>query len=186
MKSFIETIIFCGCQALSFRGHRDDPQFYNSQLLEFTSVNVGNSLELIRFRVAAGDEILKAPSNANYMSKTIQNELICLCGEEIVTGIISEVKESRVFSILANDVRDCSNTEQISFVLRFVDKSCQIREEFIQFLECESGTSGQKLYLKIVNVIRDLGLEIGNLRGQGYDGAGNMTGKKKVVYHPEF
>ena len=27
-------------------------------------------------------------SNTKYTSKTIQNELICLCGEEIVTGII--------------------------------------------------------------------------------------------------
>ena len=115
------------------------------------------------------------------MSKTIQIELICLCGEEIVTGIISEVKESRAFSILADEVRDCSNTEQISFVIRYVNKSCQIREEYIQFLECESGTSGEELYLKIVNAIRNLSLEIINLRGQGYDVAG-----KKVVYHPEF
>ena len=36
-----ETIIFFGCQALSLLGHRDDSQFYNSSLLEFTSVNVG-------------------------------------------------------------------------------------------------------------------------------------------------
>ena len=69
----------------------------------------------------------------------------------------------------------------MSFVIRFADKSCQIREEFIQFLECESGTSGQELYLEIVNVIRDLGIEIGNLRGQSYDGAGNMAGKKSRV-----
>ena len=115
------------------------------------------------------------------MSKTIENELICLCGEEIVTDVISEVKESRAFSILADEVRDCSNTEQISFFIRYVDKSCQIREEYIQFLECESGTSGQELYLKIVNAIRNLSLEIINLRGQGYDGAGNMAGKKSGV-----
>ena len=68
----------------------------------------------------------------------------------------------------------------MSFPVRFADKSCQIRE-FIQFLECESGTSGQELYLKIVNAIRNLGLEISNLRGQGYDGAGNMAGKKSGV-----
>ena len=59
MKSIIETIIFCGRQALSLRGLRDDRQFYNSSLLEFPSVNVGNSLELIGFRVAAGDKIKK-------------------------------------------------------------------------------------------------------------------------------
>ena len=176
-----EMIIFCERQALSLRGHRDDSKFYNSSLLEFPSVNVSNFLELFHFRVAAGDEILKrhtskAPINAKYMSKTISNELICLRGEEIVTGIISEVKESRVFSTLADEVRHCPNTEQMSLVIRFVDKSCQIREEFIQFLECESGTSGQELCLKIVNVIKDLSLEIGNLGEQGYDGAGNMAG----------
>ena len=57
-------------------------------------------------------------------------------------------------------------TEQMPFVIQYVDNSCQIREEFIQFLECDSGTSGQELYLKIANVIRNLGLEISNLRGQ--------------------
>ena len=71
--------------------------------------------------------ILKAPSNPKYMSRTIQNELICLCGEEIVTGVISEVKELRVFSIFADEVRDCCNTEQMSFVFRYVHKSCQIK-----------------------------------------------------------
>ena len=57
MKLIIETIIFCGRQALSLRGLRDDPQFYNSSLLELPSVNVGNFLELIHFEFAAGDEI---------------------------------------------------------------------------------------------------------------------------------
>ena len=82
---------------------------------------------------------------------------------------------------MADEVRDCSNTEQISFVIRIVDKSCQIREEFIQFVECESGTSGQESYLKVVNAIRSLGRENSNLRGQGYDGTGNMTGEKSGV-----
>ena len=182
----MKQLLFCGCQALSLRGHRGDPESYNSSSLEFTTVNVGNFLELICFRVAGRDgilkrHILKAPSNAKYMSKTIQNQLICLWVEEIVAGIISEVKESRVFSNLVNEVRDCSNTEQMSFDIRFADKSCQIREEFIQFLECKSGMSGQELYLKIVNVIRNLGLEIGNLRGQGYDTAGKMSGTKSGV-----
>ena len=105
-----------------------------------------------------------------------------MCGEEIVTDIVSEVKESRVFPILADEVRDNrSNTEQMSFAMRYVDKSCQIREEFMQFIECESGTTGQEIYFKIVNDIRNRSLEISYLRGQGYDGAGNMAGKKSGV-----
>ena len=35
--------------------------------------------------------------------------------------------------------------------------------------------------MKIVNDIRNLGLEISNLRGQGYNGAGNMAGKKSGI-----
>ena len=107
-------------------------------MLEFTSVNVEKFLKLIRFRVASGDgilkrHILKAPNNAKYMSKTIQNVLICLCGEEIVTGIISEVKESRVFSILADEVRDCFNTEQMPLVTRFVDNPVKLEKNLFNF-----------------------------------------------------
>ena len=49
LKSVIETIIFCWRQALSLRGHRDDSQFSNISFLEFTSVQLGNFLELICF-----------------------------------------------------------------------------------------------------------------------------------------
>ena len=102
LESIIETIIFWGHQELSLHGQRDDPLLYNNSLLEFTSVNVGNFWGLIHFRVAVGDavlkrHILKAPSNAKYMPITIQNELICLLAEGIVTRIMSEGKETRVF-----------------------------------------------------------------------------------------
>ena len=63
---------FCGCQALSLCGHSDDPHFFNSSLLEFTNLNEGNFLELIRFRVAAADGVLKRHIlKANYRFKTI-------------------------------------------------------------------------------------------------------------------
>ena len=35
--------------------------------------------------------------------------------------------------------------------------------------------------MKIVNVIRNLVLQMCNFRGQGADGAGNMTAKKKCT-----
>ena len=39
--------------------------------------------------------------------------------------------------------------------------------------------------MKIGNLIRDLGIEIGDLRGQDYNRAGNKS-RKKVVYCPEY
>ena len=47
------------------------------------------------------------------MLKFIKNKLICLPAEGIVTGIVSEYKESRVFYILADEARDCSKTDQM-------------------------------------------------------------------------
>ena len=54
LKSIIETIVFCGRQGLSLRGHRDDPQYFGSSLLNFTDVNIRNFPELLRFRVSGG------------------------------------------------------------------------------------------------------------------------------------
>ena len=59
--------------------------------------------------------------------------------KELLLASFQEFK-SKEFSILADEIGDCSNTKQMSFVIRFINKSCQIREEFIQLLECESGT----------------------------------------------
>ena len=100
LESIIKTVIIWGRQALSLLGHRDDPLFYNSSLLEFTSVNVGNFWGPIHFRVAVGDavlkrHILKAPSNAKYMPITIQNELICLLAEGI--GLFQKLKRQEFF-----------------------------------------------------------------------------------------
>ena len=67
------------------------------------------------------------------MLKSITNKLICLRAEGIVTGIVSEYKESRVFSILADEDRDD------------VPKMTRC-----QFWECESGTSGQELCLSTI------------------------------------
>ena len=67
------------------------------------------------------------------MLKTIKNKLNCLCAEEIVTSIVSEYKESSIFSIFADEDRD-----DVPKLTR------------CQFWECESGTSGQELCLSTI------------------------------------
>ena len=51
---------------------------------------------MIRFRVAANYEVLKrllleAPNNAKYMSKTIQNELICFMLKKLLLADDNEI-----------------------------------------------------------------------------------------------
>ena len=84
LKSIIDTVILCVQQGIPLSGHRDDLTSVSSH----PDQNHGNFLELLNFRIKAGDLALKqhlatAARNATYTSKTIQNEIINLCGKKI-------------------------------------------------------------------------------------------------------
>ena len=63
-----------------------------------------------------------------------------------------------------------------SLVLRYVDSSKNIREEFSGVRHCWEETTGNAIKELITNSVRDLGLIMDNCGGQSYDGAGNMAG----------
>ena len=65
-------------------------------------------------------------------------------------------------------------------VLRFVDKECIIREEFLDF-RCTNRITGQVISSLILEKLEQWGLDISNCRGQGYDGASNMSAQAQGV-----
>jgi Domain of unknown function (DUF4371) len=74
LKPLVETIIFLSRQNIAFRGRRDDGRIHLDDG-QRPMQNEGNFRELFRFRVEAGETILKkhlksARSNATYISKT--------------------------------------------------------------------------------------------------------------------
>ena len=110
LRPILSTIIFCGTNDLSLRGKDSES---------------GNVKELFALRVEAGDTVLQshlesAPSNAKYTSHRIQNELISICEDELLTNIILDVNNSIGFSILADETADISGIEQLSVGVRFV------------------------------------------------------------------
>ena len=56
-----------------------------------------------------------------------------MIGEYTRESIVQEIKEAKFFSVLCDEVTDNANLKQLSLVLRFVDKDCQICEEFLDF-----------------------------------------------------
>ena len=127
----VDTVIVLGCQGLSFRGHKDDSK-YHPEPVGFAKESVGNFVEFLQFRVRGGDihlkkHLEKSAKNATYISKESQNDFIKHAGEAISDRIIEEVKKSGLYSIIADEARDCSNKEQMSLVLRYVDFNLDIR-----------------------------------------------------------
>ena len=91
--------------------------------------------------------------------------------------IISEVKQAKFFSVMADECSDVANKEQLAIVIRYVNEDDEICEDFVEFVECENGVTGLALAEKIKSVLQDkYGLDMINQSGQCYDGAGNMSG----------
>ena len=179
LKSILKAIIFCGRQNIALRGHRETSDLCK---MNECSVNPGNFKALLQLQIESGDSILwehfeSGPQNAQYYSPTIQNELIAAISEWFQRKIITKVKAARFFPVCADEAIDASNKEQLPLVFRYVDSEGQGREDFIEFVLCDTGTSGRAIADKIVKNLQKLSLNIKNLRGQAYDVAGNISGK---------
>jgi hypothetical protein len=202
----VKTVLFCARANLPFRGHRDDgalittapdsnvdTPFALHESDANTFKNDGVFRALLRFRMDAGDSILgehfkNAAKNATYISKTVQNELIKICGDIIRDKILSRIKGRQfpVFSIMADETTDVSTTEQMSIIYRYVDESPDnpkvpiIREDFVDFVPVYD-LSGRALANKLMEYVTRT---LGNgpcMVGQGYDGAAAMSGRLNGV-----
>lgn len=186
LAPIIKTVILCGRQGLPLRGHRDHGEFNVSVEPE---ENEGNFRALLRARIDSGDVNLKkhfetCPRNATYISWNIQNQIIEACDIIIKRKIASEVNSSKCFSILADETTDISTIEQCSICVRYVKNigtshnQFTICENFLTFVPIKS-TCGKDLADAIINGLILCNIDVSNLRGQGYDGASNMSGHLK-------
>ena len=179
IRSIAETVIFCGRQGIALRGHRDD----RPSVEEDPNGNHGNFLALLQFRVQSGDKVLSdhmksAGGNATYTSKTIQNELIEICGDIIRDKILAKIRQARYYSVIADEATDVSNDEQLSISIRYVDDGTPT-EVFVAFYECITGVTGRAIADNILLKLSKWQLELEHLRGQAYDGAEAMAEKSK-------
>lgn len=138
IESLLKVVFLLGKQGLAFRGHRDDKIDWEERSHE--TGNLGNFIELVCFR-AETDSVLRrhldhAPRNAQYTSKTIQNELISVIGDHIRSEILSEIREAKFYSIMADEVNDVSNKEQLSISFRYLQGD-NVKEVFLDFIEVE-------------------------------------------------
>ncbi|XP_028117570.1 uncharacterized protein LOC114315183 [Camellia sinensis] len=105
-------------------------------------------------------------------------------------GMIAQfdsVMQDHLHRIERNEIHyhylDVSHEEQMSLVIRCVDVSTnqvKLEEFFLEFLKVDD-TSGLGLFNVLKEVLCTLQLDIGDIRGQGYDNGSNMKGKHKGV-----
>ena len=176
IKCVAEAVLYCGRQCIALRGDKEDLSTDGNK-----SGNIGNFLAALQM-IANHDEILKqhlystglSTRNVKYTSPSIQNQVIEIIGQDIILSkLVKEIKAAKFYSIMADEVTS-HNKEELALCARFVDDSNEVREEFLAFLHLPRIT-GKVIADKITTTLHDMGLEIANIRGQGYDGAANMS-----------
>ncbi|XP_076926157.1 uncharacterized protein LOC143589218 [Bidens hawaiensis] len=154
--------------SLAFRGHDESEEsLYRGNFIEFLKVFGELSEEI-------GKVILgNAPGNNQMTSPSIQKELCNCFAEEVLKRIFEELNDD-VFSILVDESRDISKKEQMAVVLRYVDKLGFVKERFIGLVHVME-TTALSLKAAIDDLFARHNLSISRVRGQGYDGASNMS-----------
>lgn len=187
LRPIIETVIFLGRQNIPLRGHRDDGVLDEDALPS----NEGNFRELLKFKVASGDDILKmhlatAEARATYIGKNTQNDIIKSCEEEITSVILERVREAGYYAILFDETTDVSHIEQMSFSIRYIYKG-KIHEDFLKFIDCYSSPditvsdlgerklSGKALGRMVLNIMNELSLNLDLCVGIGTDNCTVMS-----------
>lgn len=115
-----------------------------------------------------------------YMSHDIINELIELLAREVSCSVVNKIKLRDYFSLLCDETRDISGTEQLTLCLRSVNENLEVEEDFIGLCALES-TDAESLFNTIRDLILRCGLDESKIRGQSYDGASVMSGQLSGV-----
>ena len=114
---------------------------------------------------------------AHYLSPRSQNKFIDECSKVVLNAIVEEVKQALYYSIIVDGTPDVSHTEQITFILRYVnlnEKVWKICERFLRMEDCDK--KGRDIAELICRVLKEHDIELKNCRGQGYDNGANMAG----------
>ena len=97
-----------------------------------------------------------------------------MIGSAIRKEITDRVKEAGVYSIIADETPDTSKKEQLSLVVRYVNKG--VVEERLLAVKTVNETDAVTLLKTVTEELEECGISISMLRGQCYDGASNVSG----------
>ncbi|XP_047142378.2 zinc finger MYM-type protein 1-like [Hydra vulgaris] len=127
--------------------------------------------------------------HTTYLGKTIQNEIVELLANKIKNDILAKLERAKYYSLILDCTPDISHMEQMTVVFRFVsatesssEKPAEVvvSEHFVTFLELQD-TTGANMTKVVIDKLQELGVNLDDMRGQGYDNGANMRGKYNGV-----
>ena len=173
LKAVFESVKLCGQQGLALRGHRNEEKTGNLNCI----VNlIGKFNPMV-------EKYLASESKMKFLSPGVQNEVLKIISNSLLRNIINRlgnesigITKEPVFSLIMDETADINRSEQVSFCLRFCNGNMESEEVFLGFHQTRRTNSETLLHLVKTSLL-SFGLPFSGIRGQGYDGASNMSGK---------
>ena len=171
IKTIAEIILFCAMHDMPLRGHVEDGRTIKKGLfLDFVQYTANHDHH---FR----GKMALIPNNAKYLSPDIQNEILQILSDMVLSAIHNEVANAKYYSVSADETRDNSKKELLSVVLRYYNTStCKVKEAFTGLVYLEE-LGAESITSSLINVVQnELKLSLCNCVSSTFDGASTMSG----------
>ena len=114
------------------------------------------------------------------MSADSQNKIINSIGKQLQKFIVGEINAAGIYSIAMYCTTDSSHADQLSIVIRYLNRSLDIVERLVSVQRVKE-SSAEGLFNTLQEILKESSLSLNDAVGQSYDGASVMTGKYKGV-----
>ncbi len=152
-------------QGLALRGHREEE---------------GNLPQLLAMMSSSNSDISSWIKEGKYMSHDIVNELISLMGQGVLRQFLAKILKCvpSWYSVIADEATDVSFSEQFNLSIRYVDDDYVINKDSIGLFKLPD-TKAETLFSVLKDMLTRCSLPLSLCRGQAYDGAATMQGRRK-------
>lgn len=167
-------------QKLALQGHKQDKVDFSSP----PTSNEGNFIAMVRLIAKVDHDferhLVSGPKNAKYVSKTVQNEIICIAANQIRDFFKKCLSRSPHFSIMADEVTS-NGKEILAVCLRFLEidhSNYQLKpqkHEVLLDFAFLNRITGKSIAEKIIEILAKHDISIANCKGQAYDTTASMS-----------
>ena len=165
----LSCIRYLARQGLALRGHHEDSNSFE-----------GNLYQLLLLQAQENPQMKNWLLKKEYISPEIVNELISIMGQTVLRQILSEIRSTMWFSLIADEASDISHHEHVSISIRWVDSNYSIHEDTLGLIQLPN-TKAVTIFGVIKDILIRCSLPMSQCRGQAFDGASNMSGIRNGV-----
>ena len=164
----LRAMVFLARQGIPIRGHTESE---------------GNLHQLMQAWSKDNDVLSTYLQENRYSCHQFVNELLEILGLTVLRNLLQKMKEvtgPAWFSIIADEATDVCNSEQLNLSIRWVSDDYEVHEDPLGLCRVPD-TKADTLFKVLKDLLIRCNLPLALCRGQAYDGAANMQGRRSGV-----